>query len=283
MLAGRGGVAYTILPTCFPLGCPVRIPHQGVTLLYMPPIITCFVKMDKRCNQVRQPPPTPGSGTLWVTGGALAGPTCLLPVPMDGVPYPQPLTGHEPRYVPWGAPRVKPLGQPPGLVPPWVVVLRSQLYPALLLPLKQGRYTVTMGGPLTARVRFHANVPPSGLEVRPRAVAFPAPMAPIPPAPPPLPLRMHGGSLPLPASFPPWVLPPPCTALWALLPAASRPLLCSAPCCRLPDSTLWHGRLAWCLLVGGYRFLFQGGMGRGGSSGVSCPNFLPTQPSCSEQ
>ena len=59
---------------------------------------------------------------------------------MDGVPYPQPLTGHEPQYVPWGVPRVRPIGHPPGPVPPWAASLRSQPYPALLLLLRWGRY-----------------------------------------------------------------------------------------------------------------------------------------------
>ena len=48
-----------------------------------------------------------------VTGGALAVPPCLLPVLMDGVPYPQPLTGQEPEYVPWGVPRVGPIAHSP--------------------------------------------------------------------------------------------------------------------------------------------------------------------------
>ena len=32
---------------------------------------------------------------------------------MDGVPYPQPLTGHEPQYVPWEVLLVRPIGHPP--------------------------------------------------------------------------------------------------------------------------------------------------------------------------
>ena len=38
---------------------------------------------------------------------------CLLPAPMDGVPYPQPLAGPEPQYVPWGVLLVRPIGHPP--------------------------------------------------------------------------------------------------------------------------------------------------------------------------
>ena len=37
---------------------------------------------------------------------------------MDGVPYPQPLTGQEPQYVPWGVLLVGPIGHPPKPVPP---------------------------------------------------------------------------------------------------------------------------------------------------------------------
>ena len=46
-------------------------PRQGVTLLYGPSICTRFVQMDLRRNQVRRPFPTPGSGTLWVSGESL--------------------------------------------------------------------------------------------------------------------------------------------------------------------------------------------------------------------
>ena len=39
---------------------------------------------------------------------------CLLPAPMDGVPYPQPLAGPEPQYMPWRLLLVRPIGHPPG-------------------------------------------------------------------------------------------------------------------------------------------------------------------------
>ena len=48
--------------------CP---PRQGVTLLYGPSICTRSVQMDLRRNQVRRPFPTPGSGTLWLSGESL--------------------------------------------------------------------------------------------------------------------------------------------------------------------------------------------------------------------
>ena len=95
---------------------------------------------------------------MWVIGGAFVGPACLLRAPMDGVPYPQPLTGHEPQYVSWGVRRVRPIGHPPGPVPPWAAGLQSQVYPALL-------HTVTGGGGggATPQVKFLAGAPQWGL------------------------------------------------------------------------------------------------------------------------
>ena len=52
-------------------GADACTPRQGVTLLYGPSICTRFVQMDLRCIQVRRPFPTPGSGTLWVSGESL--------------------------------------------------------------------------------------------------------------------------------------------------------------------------------------------------------------------
>ena len=52
-------------------GADACTPRQGVTLLYRPSICTRSVQMDLRRNQVRRPFPTPGSGTLWVTGESL--------------------------------------------------------------------------------------------------------------------------------------------------------------------------------------------------------------------
>ena len=52
-------------------GADACAPRQGVTLLYGPSICTRSVQMDLRRNQVRQPFPTPGSGTLWVSGESL--------------------------------------------------------------------------------------------------------------------------------------------------------------------------------------------------------------------
>ena len=65
---------------------------------------------------------------------------CRLYAPMDGVPYPQRLTGHEPQYVPWGFLLVRPIGHPPRPVPPRAAGQRSRAYHTLLRVLKWGRY-----------------------------------------------------------------------------------------------------------------------------------------------
>ena len=52
-------------------GADACTPRQGVTLLYGLSICTRSVQMDLRRNQVRRPFPTPGSGTLWVSGESL--------------------------------------------------------------------------------------------------------------------------------------------------------------------------------------------------------------------
>ena len=52
-------------------GADACTPRQGVTLLYGPFICTRSVQMDLRRNHVLRPFPTPGSGTLWVSGESL--------------------------------------------------------------------------------------------------------------------------------------------------------------------------------------------------------------------
>ena len=59
---------------------------------------------------------------------------------MDGLPYPQPLAGPEPQYVPWGVLLVRPIGHPPRPVPPRAADQRSRAYPTLLRVLRWGRY-----------------------------------------------------------------------------------------------------------------------------------------------
>ena len=82
---------------------------------------------------------------------------CLLPAPMDGVPYPQPLAGPEPQYVPWGVLLVRPIGHPPRSLPPRAADQRSRAYHTLLRVLRWGRYG-HWGGPQTPEVGFIACV-----------------------------------------------------------------------------------------------------------------------------
>ena len=70
---------------------------------------------------------------------------------MDGVPYPQPLAGPEPQYVPWGVLLVRPNGHPPRPMPPRAADQRSRAYPTLLRVLRWGRYG-HRGGPQTPEV-----------------------------------------------------------------------------------------------------------------------------------
>ena len=70
---------------------------------------------------------------------------------MDGVPYPQPLAGPEPQYVPWGVLLVRPIGHPPRPVPARAADQRSRAYPTLLRVLRWGRYG-QRGGPQTPEV-----------------------------------------------------------------------------------------------------------------------------------
>ena len=85
---------------------------------------------------------------------------------MDGVPYPQPLAGPEPQYVPWGVLLVRPIGHPPRPVPPRAADQRSRAYPTLLRVLRWGRYG-HRGGPQTPEVGFLACVPRGPFSSRP--------------------------------------------------------------------------------------------------------------------
>ena len=98
--------------------------------------------------------------------GVLAGQARLLPAPMDGVPYPQPLAGPEPQYVPWGVLLVRPIGHPPRPVPPRAADQRSRAYPTLLRVLRGGRYG-HRGGPQTPEVGSLAGAPRGPFSSRP--------------------------------------------------------------------------------------------------------------------
>ena len=70
---------------------------------------------------------------------------------MDGVPYPQPLAGPEPQYVPWGVLLVRAIGHTPRPVQTPAADQRSRAYPTLLRVLRWGRYG-HRGGPQTPKV-----------------------------------------------------------------------------------------------------------------------------------
>ena len=65
---------------------------------------------------------------------------------MDGVPYPQPLIGHQPQHVLWGVLLVNPIAHPPRPVPPRAGDQRSRAYPTLLRVLRWGRCGHRGGG-----------------------------------------------------------------------------------------------------------------------------------------
>ena len=85
---------------------------------------------------------------------------------MDGVPYPQPLAGPEPQYVPWGVLLVRPIGHPPRPVAPRAADQRSRAYPTLLRVLRWGRYG-HRGGPQTPEVGSLAGAPRGPFSSRP--------------------------------------------------------------------------------------------------------------------
>ena len=85
---------------------------------------------------------------------------------MDGVPYPQPLAGPKPQYVPWGVLLVRPIGHPPRPVPPRAADQRSRAYPTLLRVLRWGRYG-HRGGPQTPEVGSLAGAPRGPFSSRP--------------------------------------------------------------------------------------------------------------------
>ena len=86
---------------------------------------------------------------------------------MDGVPYPQPLAGLEPQYVPWGLLLVRPIGHPPRPVPPRAADQWSRAYPTVLRVPRLGRYG-HRGGPQTPEVGSLACVPRGPFSSRPQ-------------------------------------------------------------------------------------------------------------------
>ena len=193
--------------------CAKGVTREGVTLLYGPSICTRSVQMDLRRSQVLRPFLTQG----YTVGrrGVPAGQVRLLPAPMDGVPYPQPLTGDKPHNVPWGVLLVRPIGQPPRPVPPGAADKPSWAYPTLLRVLRWGRYSHRGGGPN-----------PSGWA--PRLCPLWAPFIPSPPS---RCVGLGGGSLATPGLGAAVVLGGGGSPLLAeVLVCASPPLLAGASC-----------------------------------------------------
>ena len=169
---------------------------------------------------------------------------------MDGVPYPQPLTGHEPQYVPWGVLLIRPIGHPPRPVPPRAADQRSRAYPTLLRVLRWGRYG-HRGGPQTPEAGPLASVPCGLLSSRlpPRAVLAPAPPLSFLVFPPSRAPFCSPGLLPCPACpppspplFPALALPPVTLSGIGFAPVPSPPLPLPLFSVSLPPpSPSWEG------------------------------------------
>ena len=254
-------------------GADACTPRQGVTLLYGPYICTHSVQMDLRRNQVRWPFPTPGSGTLWVSGESLRDRrvSCLPRWTVCPTRSPSQDTNRStcrgerswsgPLATPLGRCHLGPLANGPGRNPPYC--LRSG-----------GADTDTGGAPKPLR----SGTSPVSLA----GSCHPAP-------PPPPPVRCGVGPC-LPAFFPrgvplsrapcpaSWFLPCPfclccLSLLWLVgllcfffgistarhwsLPRAFRSVLCPPPC--PPAVSSLSAPLSW--VVGG-----EGGGGWGASS-----------------
>ena len=95
---------------------------------------------------------------------------------MEGVPYQQPLTGHEAQYVRWGLLKVRPIGHAPRPVPPRAAGQRSRAYPTLLRVLR-GPIRSPGGGGQTPEVRSPASYYPGTF--RPHLSRA---LSPVPPA-----------------------------------------------------------------------------------------------------
>ena len=178
-------------------GADACTPRQGVTLLYGPSICTRSVQMDLRRSQVRWPFPTPGSGTLWVSGESLRDRhvSCLPRWTVCPTRSPSQDTNRStcrgecswsgPLATPPGRCHLGPLANGPGRNPPYC--LRSG-----------GADTDTGGAPKTREVGYLTSVfrgllsprlPPVRCGVGPCLLAFvpraspcPAPLA-VPPGP----------------------------------------------------------------------------------------------------
>ena len=115
-------------------------PRQGVALLYGASIFTRSVEMDLLRSQVLQPFPTPGSGTLWVTGESLRDRRVSCLPQWTVCPSCSPSLSPNPQYVRWGVLLVTPVGHPSRPVPARAADQRSRAYPTLLRVLRWGPY-----------------------------------------------------------------------------------------------------------------------------------------------
>ena len=121
-----------------------------LTLLYGLSICTRSVQMDLLRSQVLQPFPTPGSGTLWVTGESLRDRRVSCLPRWTVCPTRSPSLGRNRstcRECSWSGPLVTP-SRP---VPPRAADQRSRAYPTLLRVLRWGRYG-PRGGAQTLRL-----------------------------------------------------------------------------------------------------------------------------------
>ena len=176
-------------------GADACTPRQGVTLLYGPSICTRSVQMDLRRNQVRRPFPTPGSGTLWVSGESLRERrvSCLPRWTVCPTRSPSLDTNRStccgecswsgPLATPPGRCHLGPLANGPGRNPPYC--LRSGGADTdtggAPKPLRSGTSPASFAGSCLPSPRlFAAVLVPVSLLPSPGASPFPAPLAALP-------------------------------------------------------------------------------------------------------
>ena len=195
---GGGGATLALVPPSgrFPHGgadaCTSR---QGVTLLYGPSICTRSLQMDLRRNQVRRPFPTPGSGTLWVSGESLRDrrvsclprwtvcPTCSPSQDTNRSTCRGECSWSGPLATPPGRCHLGPLANGPGRNPPYC--LRSGGADTdtggAPKPLRSGTSPASFAGScLPSPPPFAAVLVPASLLPSLGASPFPAPLAVLP-------------------------------------------------------------------------------------------------------
>ena len=176
-------------------GADACTPRQGVTLLYGPSICTRSVQRDLRRNQVRRPFPTPGSGTLWVSGESLRDRRVSCLPRWTVCPTRSPSQDRNrstcrgecswsgPLATPPGRCHLGPLANGPGRNPPYC--LRSGGADTdtggARKPLRSGTSPATFAGSChPSPPPFAAVLAPASLLPSPGASPFPAPLAALP-------------------------------------------------------------------------------------------------------